>query len=321
MTTFVGCFNQATSETDVTSPNGIAMYYWGLNNKTGTIPMKFGVNNIINKVEKLGQTSYDISYGNKKTEDIEVPQVPMINGLPFFAVLGKQTQVTLDQRRTISHLTTTRKPRYTCALQLDALDPQVRYGVFFHTLRVSHTIGDPVQFSMQGVGCKPDRPAATFLSTGYPSSESKPFDICNYLKIGADGSEATIDAPSMVEFAAVQDCNAFLGASGYPDYIHDFKPIDTYISITLQGAQNTILDYAEDKTEVSILWKCSKSSVGDTAHYFELDSVGATACIEAMNPISLTTGEVIAWNTVFKLEKPTIDVNDYIDTDFYTIPT
>lgn len=316
MTTYKACFKQATSETDVTSLDGADMFYWGLNQKDGTIPLKFGVTNQINKVDKMGQTSFDISFGNKKTE-LEIPQVPMINGLPLFAVLGKQTEVTLDQRRTISHLVDTRKPRYQNAIQLNALHPQVRYGSFFHSVRVSHISGEPVQFSMQGIGCKPDRYDATFNSITYPSSESAPFDVTDWVKIGADGAEVAVDQ-KMVEFAAVQTLSPYIGNNGYVEYVSDFTPIDTYLSVTLQGEQNTILDYAEDQTEVSVLWKFHKSG---TTRYISLDSQGATACLQSMTPIKLTNGEVIGWNNIFELEKPLFDVNDYLDTDFYTIPS
>lgn len=317
MTTYTACFKQAPSESDSTSLDGADMFYWGLNGKDGSIPLRFGVQNIINKTSKMGQTSFDLSYGNKKTE-IQIPTVPLINGLPFYAVEGLSTEVTPDTRRTISQLTTSRKPRYHNAVQLNALDPQVRYGSFMNMLRVSHSKGEAVQFSMQGIGCKPDRAAATFNSITYPSSEDKPFDVTDYVKIGADGAEETV-AFDLVEYAAVQEVNAYVGANGYPEYICDFANIDTYLSITLEGEQNTILDYAEDQTKVSVLWKFHKSAA--STRYIEIDSQGATACIESMIPITLQNGQVIGWNNIFKLEKPLKDVKDYLDSDFYTIPS
>jgi hypothetical protein len=317
----VDSFIQATSESDETSVDSVQAYLFGKIPDSKEQPVHTPINTTIKKIEKLGQFYKSYEVQSNLANDIQIPFY-LVNGLPFYWVMGKATHTTPDTKQTIGifDVTNAIKPRLSCIQGLDTSTPSnhVIYGSMIHNLTLHHEPGKFTSCILQAMGCKHELSTDTPTTPIYPSSKSGLFDVFNHLKWGADGSEATLSSVLTVDLGIAQSgVSGYEQGAGYYENLTHLNPIEAHINFTLYGTNNTILADAIAGTKRSLLFKISDSS--DLNRYIELDSNGATAIVESIVEIR-KIDEIIAYNIGVLLENPVITVQDYLDDDFYSIP-
>ena len=315
MTTYVDAYDIATGPSDEVSMVGKPLFYFGLDVPQGNTPLEMGINRQVNQAEKLGQAYPSISSGNFPADKVSVNAI-LSNGVPFYAVNGKST--TVGSVHTVTQLTTTQgiKERYNCVQKIGSLNPHIVHATMFHDLNVRHIVGMPAVYNMQGKGYKQHITAETLETPTYPSSISDPFNITEYFKWGANGSESTFGSVSVIDFKQTQAAKCGIGDDGYYTYIDDWAPIFSGLSVTFEGEESGVWADSIAGTKRSALWKCSKGS--DTSKFFEVDSNGNNAICQSLTPIK-RTNSVVIWNAVFTFENPNILITDGVANSFYGV--
>lgn len=315
-------FIQATAEDDVTSIAAVQAYLFGLIPDSLEPPLHIPFNVNLEKNSKEGQYYHDINAQNYPANSIQAMFL-LVNGLPFYWLMGKATHTITDQKQTISvfDITNAIKPRLKCINQLDESTPgnHVVHGTLFHTLTLHHEPGSITSIVLEGIGCKQEFVSDAPTTPVFPSSVKGLFDVFNYLKWGSDGSEAELDAVLSVDFGIAQvDVAGFEQGQGYYENITHLKPLEFHINFTLLNTNTAFLTTTFSRTAKSLLFKISDST--NQNRYIEIDSNGETAIVESIVPIK-NINKTIAYNVAVVLKNPIITVQDYVDDAFYEIPT
>lgn len=316
--TFIDAWAQATSEDDVTSLNSANVYQFGKPIQSMDTPLKMGYNETIQEKESMGQFYPDLSAGNYPLNDINA-NFQLVNGLPFYWMLGKAAHTTADTKQTISIFDVTQgiKPVFKVVKKY-ATKPHEAYGVCWGSLQMHHKIGDMAVVLMRGMGCKHELTSSTISTPTYPSSQSAGYDLLKHIKWGSDGSEAVLSKLVAADFGFSQNNQGYIAANKYYDHINHLNPITSLVNLAIAETNDTLLESVFAQTASSFLYKmgCSKNS----NKYIEIDSNGATARFITMSPITLLN-DIIGYNVVLRLQNPTVIAQDYVNDDFYEIPT
>lgn len=321
MTTIIDYMEQSLGPTDESTLVGQSLYKWGLEGISGDNLISIPLVVEPKQIEKLGLT-YPVldSGGNYPVTRAEVNGV-MVNGIPFYAQYGKATHTIANQKQTITNFTTTEllKPRYHLASKIGGLYTHIAYSNIFHDFNLTHILGEPVSFSLVGMGYKQEFANVSLSAPTFPSTKDQPFDILNHVKWGADGSETALDSPYAIQFKSTQALKGIIGDDGYNKYIGDWSPIFNGIVIGFKTDNDSgLIADAHAKTMRSLLYKATKSS--NTNHWFELDTLGDKALIRDLTPVK-NLGQIVGWTAVIELESPTFVCQDYVADTFYEIPT
>lgn len=321
MTTYIDAFVQSTGETDETQPDGVACYLFGENTQRHPA-LNWGFVHQVHQAKSASAYYPTLSAGNYPADSIPA-NYGMTNGLPFYRIMGNAVHTTADTKQTLSISTTNVKPRLTLIQKLGSSQPQIGYGAVSHQTKVSYMMGQHVQVSEVYSALKRERADITINTPTMPThasntNPSQAFDVLTHLKWGTDGSETTINNVIAVEALFSIAVNPILGNSGYNASIAHNAPVISAFNISLWGEQEDVVADAHNLTPKSLLWKVSKSA--NSNHYFEVDSNGATAYVQACDPVKVE-GELVGHNLVVWLQNPTVVVQDYLTDEFYEVPT
>jgi hypothetical protein len=308
----IECFKEQTSESAEDSLESEVVYLFGVRLGKSKV---IGMDNPFSydKLTKLGNFFPNIHMGVNPLETISA-SFGLVNGLPLRWVYGNVTEITPDQKRTILNSTDTSgvNPRLAIAQELGT--KEIAYGIGFSEITLKYMDKSLVVCELYGKGCKKESYAYTLETPIYPSDQGDLFNTHKYLKWNSN----EIDVVS-VEFKGVKDISGNMGDSGYFSSLNDNDSIMSAISFTTYDYDaNLYADYIA-KTPRRLQWRFIKKNNVDS--YIELDTVSATAYIYSYTPIRTDIGELIGYNTLVVFENITFEVNDYVDSDFYTIPT
>lgn len=308
-------WKEQTSEDDESSVESETVYKFGLNignSNQLTLPSTIA----FAKSDKLGVFSKENTKG-VFTQDNIGANFALVNGLPFRWLLGKTTSTTEDQRRKIEmpDLTAPTSPRLTVGNELGSNNNQV-FGTLFSEGAFQMTIGSIIICSLNGKGLNRTSPEYSVETPVYPD-DLDDFYIHYYFK----WNTSEIDIVSC-KMDVIRDSTGFIGDDGYYHKINECTPTQIAISIGMftHNADLKADWLAGTKRRCQWKWICPK----DTNRYVEIDtaSSGATASVESYSPIVDTqNNDIIGYNAVILLEGIEVDVNDYLNDDFYTVPT
>ncbi len=321
-TTYIDYFEQASSGADISTLVGQDLYKFFSIDQDGLSIGDLPLNVEIDAGNVMGQSFPTIEPGNYPQNVIN-HQGLLINGVPIFGMLGKAAHTTANQKQTITNFTTSEatKPFYAIAEKIGSLKPKVSHGAMIRDLAISYNTGGFVKASMLSSGKKthiPD-PEWTLNTPTFPSSIASPFNVFNHFKVGPDGSEAEITTIESIQCRITQgNPISTIADEGYTKSISPWDPIFSGFVITFRDPNEFLWEKSMLRTKFSILWKMSKSEAeSGNSHFFEFDTVGATAFCNSLTSVK-RKGNVVIWTAVMTCSNITCVMQDYVNDLFYT---
>ncbi len=279
--------------------------------------------------------SWDIknSKGNYKLTDIPA-NYKLTNGILFMGMLGQQTNVIPNVKRTITHLDTNvaiaEKPRYNFVTH-SGTDKRQIFGNVLKEANISWESNKgyvEAQTKYDALSWK------TSLWTGdnyHPGTnvaapgEFKPFTIMETLdwdSSGDSGADAgPVNSPFGVNLSMAQDLIISPGVGtnlGMNEEIDDSLGIGGVFALSYWGNEaQFITDYKEDNMG-TLVWKMAKPDTAGRDLFFE---VTATNC-SVYKPMPFRkNGEPVGYATLMRAEHLSVSVQDYLANYFYTYPS
>lgn len=321
MTTYADSFKQVSTPYVETSLNAVQTYKFGGRIPAGSEVLDISLQVEVNASEILGQTYPDIAAGNYPVNQIK-ESATLVNLIPIYGMYGKAAHTIANQKQTITNFGVTEgiKPHYSYAEEIGSLKGKFVHGVMKHDLALNYVMGSIVTYDALSKGKKQDLQTWEPTTPIFPSGISSEFDVFNHFKWGADGSEAALDGMLSVQLRGTQNVITTISDEGYFKTVTGWAPIFTGFNISFSKENSALYEDAYARTKRSILWKMSKSSAeSGNSHWFEFDTVGATALCNSLTAIK-KSGNIIGWNAIFTCEDITCVGQDYVADTFYAIP-
>lgn len=319
---FIDCWDRATGYNDETSLNGVASYLFGYKLKGAEI-LDVSVNVDINESTKMGQWYKTNSKGNFRLDNAIARYVP-VNGIMFWDMYGKATHTVADQKQTVTNMTTTegQKPKKKAFHQWDAsVQKADLFGLVTTRLQLDFAEGNPLVCTQTMMGCKFD-----FASSATPNTPTLPDDSSNNEVTGAftnfhswTWNSTTMEKPKRFKMESQQEMIPYMkGTSTYYVDMSPQNPIRTGFVTAVEGTTG-YTDLRDDMlagTERTLTWKQQKVS---STKYFEV-TASNTLC-HSINALAREPGKPFAYTAVFTCESLSVEIQDYLDDDWYTIKT
>lgn len=304
-------WKEVNDEDDETSVNAATVYKFGhSDSRVLTMPFQIGTHET-----NVNSATY---YSNSVSTYFNSPQAKftMVNGIPFRWMYGKCTNVITDQQRTITNFTATEgwKPRLTIGKDYDStLNKDIQFGTLVDGMTLDWSAGKALECTLGFKGLTRGLYNQTPATPIYPSNIGSLYNILTYLK----WNDEAIDGIKNIQYKVDSAVQTFLGSNGMFVKLNDFVPIKTEMSFYTKDVGANLLADARAGTKRQVKWKMSKGL--DPNSYFEVDS-GAANVLCTVHNADDSIQDILGWNVSLKFENVSIDVNDYVDSDFYTRP-
>lgn len=304
-------WKEVNDEDDETSINSVQCYKFG-HSEDGILNMPFQIAYNQASVNSLTYYSNSVSnYFNSPTA-----RFYLVNGIPFRWMYGKCTNVITDQQRTVTNLdaNTGIKPRLTIGKDYDdALNKDIQHGAVIDGLTLNWQPDQAVECILGFKGLNRGLYNQTPTTPIFPSSISSLYNVLTHLK----WNDEAITNIKNIQFKVDSAVQTFSGTNGLYTKINDFVPIKTELSFYTKSIGANLLADARAGTKRRVKWKMSKHA--DPNSYFEIDS-GSANVLCTIHNADKTIQDILGWNVTFLFENVSIDINDYVDTDFYSVP-
>lgn len=331
-TAFIDAFRLSSGEDDADLYTTEDMYRLGQLIDEESI-LNFDPSYNIKQHPLMGSWDIKNSKGNYKLTDIPA-NYKLTNGILFMGMLGKKSNVTTNQRRTITHLDTdvaiAEKPRYNL-LTHSGTDKRQIFGCVLKEASVSWEINkgyveaqtkyDALSWDTSSWTGDNFHPGAAVDADG----EFKPFSIMETLdwdSSGNGGADAgPINSPFGCSLQMAQELKISPGVGanlGMNEEIDDSLGISAVLALSYWGNEaQFITDHKEDNMG-TLVWKMAKPDTAGRDLYYE---VTATNC-SVFKPMPFRkNGEPVGYATLMRAEHLSIDIQDYINNYFYTYPS
>ena len=316
----IDCWDRATGYDDETSLNSAASFLFGYKLRNAEI-LNVGYNIQYHEAAKMGQWYPEVSSGNFTIDNAVATFIPA-NGIIFWDMYGKATHTIADQKQTVTNMTTTegQKTKKKAFQQWDATAQKVDlYGLVTNRISLQIARGSPLQATQTMIGCKVSDSSAT------PNTATLPDDVSNDPVTGAftnldswTWNSNTMEKPSRFQMIAQQELIPYMkGTDSYYVQASEHNPIVTGFTALVVGDTN----YSNLKTDYyagtkrTMTWKMVKPT---STRYFEV-TASNTLC-HSIQPIR-NPGEPFTYTANFTCENVSIEIQDYLDDDWYTIKT
>lgn len=323
-TTIIEAFKPAPSPSDETSLEGATIYQFGQRVDVAdflTIPYNVQYQ-AIDDITKSYQTFVK---GNDPIDKITIRYRPT-NGLGIYFMNGKATEEIADQKQTVTTWDIgTRKPCMTVVQKVGSLHPFVVYGVIITDAIYSYKQKEGWVFQLEGVGRKHEVTDITLETPIMPTgptntNENDIFNVCNYVKWGADGNEEAFGFLDSIEIRQGHSVIKSMGDNGYYVDVSEGQGILTTVSYqcySLEGVNDSVFADAHAKTQRSFTLKGSKSS--NSNHWFTLD-LDLDSAVHTQLDVIHENGKVVGWGGTIVGGQPTWTIQDYLSSTLYTVP-
>ena len=318
MVNYVSAYEPASSETDETTLVGQTIYKFGIND-TRTIPLGMNDEWSGEKLEDISNHYYTLANGIKPMDIITAHYLP-INLTGAYRTFGYADNTVADTTRKMSAASNlANKKRYACVEKIASLKPHVSHGSLFNDFSIRWDKDTGWVCNEIGSGLKNHAPDWALETPVYPSAArtntTDVFDVFNYLKWGADGSEVAIPKLQIVEAHIFHAIAKHTGDNNYYSKLSAIGAIGCTITATFHSCPSALYDDYHAGTPRSLLMKGSKSK--NSACNFEFDDEGDTVRCMSLQP-SKTSGQTDLWTAVFWLSNVKLSVTDYVEDTFYS---
>ena len=292
-----------------TSVNGVPTYYFGKPiARNPVLDMNFEVS--VAQAKKLGNWYPTNAAGSYPLDKIMASYIP-VNGIMFFATLGKATHTVANTTQTITNMTTTegRKPRYKLLEKIGTGIKHEAFGGLWHDLTLRYE-GRELFATQMGKAQKHTNSSSVPSATTFPSDVSTPFLNHSYFKWNSSAIDTL-----MCEFKIAQVVNAHEGSSGYYDEISESDAMIATWSLGFSGEQSTLFTDYMARTARQIDWKMTKRSITE---YFTITCANSICTnIKYIKEKNEIAGGV----ATFLSENCSVVVKDDVADTFYTVPS
>lgn len=330
-TTYVDAYWMSAGESDVTLVTDEDLYRLGqIIDDKEIIGFDPSYTNISHQL--MGQWSMKNSKGNYKLTDINA-DYKMTNCEVFYGMLGKQTDVDQNQRRTITHLDTTvgvgEKPRYNL-LTHSGTDKRQLFGCVLKDVGLSWDGGkgyveaktkyDALSWKTSSWSGDIYHPGPTVGTTGL----GKPFSVLETLTWDSSGDGGadmgSFESPKGVgmQMSQILSSSPGTGSSlGMKEEIDDSLGISLGFMVGYWGNEPQIIEDHKDGNTATLVWKMSKPDILERDIYFEVTASNCTV----VQPLPFReNNKTVAYATMIKAETVSIDAKDYLAEYHYTYP-
>lgn len=318
--TVIDAFEQATSESDVSTLSGQSIYLFGRYNASRERLLKLDYRAALNKT-KVGNQSYpSISAGTYALDSWETSEFPVVNGMANYWMYGKAAHTVEDTTHTVTNFvpaTNYVKPRIKIAKQLGTANLLVGHGCLVTKLNYNWVAGEFLHAQMSGIGCKFECPDYTLETPTYPGSKSNPYSF-SYCKYGTDASEVAFAVDAInIAIAYMEEPRGVMGDDGYYEMVEgENGPVLTLVTLAVREEKAELFDNAFASTAKSLLCQW----INKDGYTITLDSNGNTSYFHGVTAVA-DRGEILGYTANFTLQNPNWINNDHLVDEFYTIPT